>query len=529
MNILFYAWGSHNDPATLKVFEQKNINVITYTRKVSDYHADSRFAVEFIELLHDNSINMVFSYDYFPIISMICDMNKIPYVSWILDCPMSTTYSKTITNECNYIFNFDRLFAKRIETLGAKHSIHMPLGGYPFFENEEPIRNENGEFACDISFVGGLYTDKRNWYRQAEFDDFSKGYLDGVIEAQKKVYGYNFIRESLRDEITDTIVKECGLELSDMFDAPKINLAADALGTEVTAREREEVLDVLTNVFDVDLYTKSPIPGALMKPRLHQRGTVDYDREMPLVFRDSKINLNITSKTIESGIPLRVLDILSCGGFCLTNFQPEIAEYFEDGVDLVMYTSMKDLVTKAAYYLEHEEERKIIAQNGFRKATQNHDLSKAIDAILETMGVEINDDSRTDVAVANNIIYQTVNQYIKDKDIQGLSEYLLEMEAEVVKDNDLSCIYYLIGIYKAEKRAQIVEGIFDKNEDMLSIVNKYNHLRRLLRRLEWWEDYPKDEVLEYMVINKLSPVLLSWAIDVGAINKDKVWSKLKCQ
>lgn len=519
MNILFYAWGSHNDPVTLKVFEQKNIKVITYTKKVSDYHADSRFAVDFIELIHKNPIDLVFSYNYFPIISMICDMNKLPYVSWILDCPMSTTYSKTITNECNYIFNFDAIFAKRIGALGAKHSIHMPLGGYSFFDDEKPVRNRDGKYACDISFVGSLYTDVKNWFRQANFDDFSKGYLDGIIEAQKKVYGYNFIRESLSDEITDTVVKECGLELSDMFDAPKINLAADALGTEVTAREREEVLDVLTNAFDVDLYTKSPIPDSLKKQRLHHRGTVDYEKEMPLVFRDSKINLNITSKTIESGIPLRVLDIMSCGGFCLTNYQPEIAEYFEDGVDLVMYTSIKDLVTKAAYYLEHEEERAAIAESGFRKSTEcfnlDFELSRVLDIMWTTGEMPMRD------------TYQVVNDYIQKKDMQGLREYLAELGSELTSDNNLSTIYYLSKIYEIEKEEGVTVGIFDGEDDVISIVKKYNCFRRLLKRLEWWDEFKKEEALEFMVENNISTQVLSWTITVNAINPSKVWGKLK--
>ena len=103
---------------------------------------------------------------------------------------------------------------------------------------------------------------------------------------------------------------------------------------------------------------------------------------MPYIFHNSKINLNITSKTIESGIPLRVFDILSCGGFCLTNYQPEIARYFTDGEDLVMYSSMEDLVDKVAYYLEHDEEREQIARNGYEKLKGNHDLVNVVQNMI---------------------------------------------------------------------------------------------------------------------------------------------------
>lgn len=68
----------------------------------------------------------------------------------------------------------------------------------------------------------------------------------------------------------------------------------------------------------------------------------------------------------------------SCGGFCLTNYQPEIAENFEDGVDLVMFSGMADLLAKTSYYLEHEEERKAIAEHGNCKVREHFGLTQKV-------------------------------------------------------------------------------------------------------------------------------------------------------
>jgi spore maturation protein CgeB len=56
--------------------------------------------------------------------------------------------------------------------------------------------------------------------------------------------------------------------------------------------------------------------------------------------------------------------VLACGGFLITNYQPEIAEYFENGRELVIYEDYIDLVQKVKYYLAHDEERREIAKNG---------------------------------------------------------------------------------------------------------------------------------------------------------------------
>ncbi len=79
---------------------------------------------------------------------------------------------------------------------------------------------------------------------------------------------------------------------------------------------------------------------------------------------NSKINLHITPRTITSGMSLRILDIMASGGFLLSNAQPELLEYFEEGKDFAAYRDELDLVEKASYYLKHEEERRAIAARG---------------------------------------------------------------------------------------------------------------------------------------------------------------------
>lgn len=383
--ILFYQFGSLSEPRIEKVFKKNNIEYCVFAKKMKDYHADAEFAMEFLQVLHGKQVQAVFSFDYFPLISMLCEMNQIPYLSWIYDCPMYTLLSQTLTNEVNYIFCFDRNYSFYLQQLGARHCMHFPLAA-DAGRLEDVLHTETAEirkkYSCDISFIGNLYNEKKNRLRNVNLSEYTKGYLEGIIEAQLKVYGYNFIKETLSEDIVNEIVEKCQLQLGDMYYQDSVRMAADAIGMEVSARERERVLKVLGSIFDVDLYSGSKLPSSLQGFRIREKGFADYEKEMPYIFHNSKINLNITSKTIESGIPLRVFDILSCGGFCLTNYQPEIAEYFVDGEDLVMYSGMEDLVEKAAYYLEHDEEREQIARNGYEKLKENHDLGKIVGEMI---------------------------------------------------------------------------------------------------------------------------------------------------
>ncbi|MBD5462806.1 MAG: glycosyltransferase [Lachnospiraceae bacterium] len=388
--VLIYHWGALGDNAFVESMRSIGMECILFSRKMEDYHADGEYAKEMLSLIHEKRVEAVFSYDYFPLISMLCDMNHIPYVSWIYDCPMNTLMSGTLGNECNYIFCFDAWYTERLRELGAKHIYHFPLAiEENTLEMLRKIESEKPELAekynCSISFVGNMYNGEKNRLRRAELTEYTHGYVEGLIKSQMLIFGYNLLADSLQPQIVEEIVDKCELKLGDNYISNPMQMAADAIGIEVTAREREQIIKVLSDRHPLTLYSSYAVEEAVRGQYLQEKGYADYESEMPHIFYNSKINLNITSRTIQSGIPKRVLDILACGGFCLTNYQPEIAEYFEDGVDLVMYSGMADLAAKAEYYLGHEEERIAIAENGNRKVREGFDLKKRVAQMWEVV------------------------------------------------------------------------------------------------------------------------------------------------
>lgn len=127
------------------------------------------------------------------------------------------------------------------------------------------------------------------------------------------------------------------------------------------------------------LYTSEPTPQL---KGIKNMGEVHYMYEMPLVFKYSKINLNITLRSIRNGIPLRAMDIMGAGGFLLTNYQNDFAMHFVDGEDYVSYSDREDMLNKIKYYLEHEDERKLIAENGCRKVREEHTYTQRLSEII---------------------------------------------------------------------------------------------------------------------------------------------------
>jgi len=215
-------------------------------------------------------------------------------------------------------------------------------------------------------------------YFTSPLSGYLKGYLEGIVNSQMKIYGGYLIPELITEDLLGKMNREYKKVATDGFQMGARELEF-MLACETTGRERYLALSLLSNHFNVDLYTTDK-DERLQK--VNYRGYAEYYDVMPAVFAQSKINLNISLKTIQSGIPLRVIDVMGCGGFVLTNFQPEIAEYFSMGEECVVYENLEDMYAKAAYYLQHEEERQQIAHAGFERIKRDFTFEDRLRCML---------------------------------------------------------------------------------------------------------------------------------------------------
>lgn len=383
-NILLYKWHAYTEPYLISNLEEMGYHCVVFDEKFEDYHADAVFVMKVVNCIRAENIDMIFSIDYLPLLASAGKMCELPYAAWIYDCPQHTLLSKTTLYPNNFLFFFDSAYAQQLIRQGCTNVFHLPLAvDMEFFEKSiQSAGTDACGYAADISFVGNLYTEKEKWLQTEGIPEYVKGYLEGIEEAQIRVYGYNFVKEMIEEDVARDILQKAELLLNDLYFDNPVQLVADLVNWEISQKERLRVIERLGKTYPLHLYTKSHFEA---RDNIKLCGPVDYQREMPLVFHNSKINLHITSKTIETGISQRVLDILACGGFCLANYQPEIAEYFEDGKELVMYTDMEDLVQKADWYLKHDDERSAIAGAGYEKVRELFSIKDRLTGIIETV------------------------------------------------------------------------------------------------------------------------------------------------
>lgn len=398
MHILMYRWKAYNYRDIEQTFLLLGHTVDNIEQELGSYDVSPEFERVIEEKIRGTHYDMVFTVNYFPLISNVCERTGVNYVSWTCDNPLISMYHESVFHACNYIFTFDKTNYLEFRGMGVKHIWYLPLAvdtermdallGAP----EEAGRRkaaqdtEMRKYRGDVAFVGSLY--ERNSYDKIKnrLPEYLRGYFDAVMEAQLNISGANIVEPMLTTNILEQLQEYFQLEKSEgSFSDLGLIFQTTVLGFKIAEIERRRALIELSKHYKVNVYSNSDVSDLL---RIQYCGSVDYWSEMPKVFRMSKINLNFTIPNIKSGIPLRIWDVLGCGGFLLTNYQAEIPYYFKEGEDLVCFDGLEDLCEKVGYYLEHEEERKRIAWNGYRKVREKHSYIERIRTILDTVAGE---------------------------------------------------------------------------------------------------------------------------------------------
>lgn len=386
MNILFYRYGSICEPDIIASFKHLGFNITEDTREVYNKQLLPSDCIKGLnELLKQDTYSFIFSINFFPSVSDVCNIWGIPYLCLIVDSPVLELFSTSLANPCNKVFLFDRQLYNDFHHINPDGIFHIPLATNVrdnYATATMASAADRARFSSDISFIGSLYSEKC-LYNQITLPEKMRGYVDGLIEAQLLVYGYNFIEECVTPELIEAFCK-VRPELINFPDSMKVDtkavIAQHIISVKVAEQERLRYLKALSEHFNVDLYTGS---NTYSMPLIHNRGFAKTNTEMPIIFHQSKINLNLTAKSIRSGLSLRIFDVLGCEGFLITNYQAELPEHFNIGEDLEAYTSLDDLMGKCEYYLSHDKERREIAHNGFEKVKKYHTYDIRLTQMLE--------------------------------------------------------------------------------------------------------------------------------------------------
>lgn len=380
MRILFAGSKVQECPSIIFALDRMGHEVALYPKKMEDIDENEEEKEILEKFLTKYRVDFVLSNIFIGIVADATHRLGIKYAVWCMDSPTYSTWIPESKCDNCYFFYFDRKECELKRQSGCANAYHLPLAADIIWGEKLVISDEEiKQYGCAMSFVGGLYT--QNLYDKIITSFSAKvqsGFSDIIEQSAFKWDGKD------RLYMPQELIREVKNKCPDVFRHPyKISdeyfLKTLFMARKLSHVERTLMIELLSQQYDIHLYTRETeqVPEGVRR-----FGQIDAGSGALKVFYSSKINLNITLRSIVSGIPARVFDVMSVGGFVMSNWQEEIPELFKEGSEIVTYKTPEELIDKADYYLKHDTERIKIGIGGYQKVkkyfTYEHQLDKLI-------------------------------------------------------------------------------------------------------------------------------------------------------
>ena len=377
MKVLYYTWNEITYETCRNAMLEKGWKVDCVDYQFKSYDYDEQFMDNLREQLREG-YDFLFSFDYFPIISTVAQENSVLYVSWIYDSPHHTLESKTLGNEFNRVFLFDLDMCTRYRKRGFTNLFYMPMA-YNHNHIAKLFEGKQLSYKHDVTFAGAVHDNKKsNLNKIQNMPPELKGYIRGIEEAQLLIYGYDMIDELFSDEKCDELAKYASVDFGPLYYDCRNTIFRNFIREDISAIGRKRAIEAIAGRFSLSLYSgKCPedIPVKYM-------GYANATTELPIIFRESKININISARSILSGLPLRIIEVMGAGGFMISNYQAEMQEYFVNDKDIVWFDSQEEMLDKIGFYLENDSDREAIRQRGEQRVRQLFTYDRLLDELL---------------------------------------------------------------------------------------------------------------------------------------------------
>ncbi|HLA63659.1 MAG TPA: glycosyltransferase [Rhodothermales bacterium] len=254
------------------------------------------------------------------------------------------------------LFTYDYLLPGEVAELKARTGARFALW-YP-----DAISNL-GRMACVAAPFDALFF--KDPYMVEVLRDLARGAVHYLPEA------YNPARHRLPDGPFDRAPYVCDVATAGSLHVPRFS--------------------VFRQLRDYDCKIWGPAPPWWLDVSevegMHQRRYV-INEEKAVAFTSARVLLNTLYPSEVEGLNVRAFEAAGVGAFQMLDWRPGLADFFEDGRELVSFRGMADLKQKLAYYLARPEERAAIAAAGQARAQREHTYAHRLALLLRILGGE---------------------------------------------------------------------------------------------------------------------------------------------
>jgi len=272
----------------------------------------------------------------------------------------------------------------RFRAAGFSNVAYTPLAANTVRRSPSPTEVDKGPSVC---FVGASMV--------AQSRSFRRQFLDAWVECA----GNNPSARLQGQQVLGAVLKAQRLRPRqylvpilmerhfDSFLAKAETLLADdpvAMVAEMAAAERR--LNIVVALGSEGIHVWGD-PGwkATQGRGVVYRGFAGHNQQLTDIYRRGRVHVDINRLYQLDIVPMRVFDILACGGFLIAEHSPALAELFEVGVEVESWSSIPELIDKVRHYRTHPEQAEKMAIAGLKAVQERHSIQERVFEMLSDL------------------------------------------------------------------------------------------------------------------------------------------------
>ncbi|HBA83800.1 MAG TPA: hypothetical protein DCZ95_06885 [Verrucomicrobia bacterium] len=340
--------------------------------------------------------DLIFSMNFSPELARLARDLRKPYVCWVWDALVNySLLNPAWASDYTIMFQFARSDAERFKAAGYRNVFYLPAS-----TDEKTLLPSAGNGAASaggIAWIGNCYSLSASPYASYKAACLKQGLSPACgLEAMD-----NFLEEVVRrpahdlrlfflDYVTARMPRffETAPVPDRSYLAGGIDRALDffvnyLLYHEVDIRMRSRLVQTLAPL-GLDLWGEAPGWTPHLVPGVRFHGTCAFGPDLGSRLASARVCLNM-SRTLSDGVNMRSFEIPACGAFQLALHSDDMAALYEDGREIVLFKTYEEARDKAAYYLEHDHERRQIAAAGRARFLRDHTLERRFESLASTL------------------------------------------------------------------------------------------------------------------------------------------------
>ena len=321
-------------------------------------------------------------------VALACQDEGVPLVIWDVDpktdrTPISSPSAKNVR-----VLTLREANVETLKESGFTDVGHLPVG--VDVEKRRPMQLEPAEierYAAPVSFVGSSLIQRARRFKRlflqlyASFDcagtvtfEETEERLESLLAAERVDYS-TYVTDELVEESFGEFLRaaqRCGTP-----DDPQKWVAEI-----VASHKRIAYVSALADE-NIHVWGDSEWKRIATKNRgMRYMGAASFGHEMTLVYNGAGINVDVNRIYQPDVVPLRVFDVLACGGFLIAEHSDALDQLFSVGEELESYRSLEELEQKVAHYRAHPDEARAIAERGLRAVRERHTMRQRVKQLL---------------------------------------------------------------------------------------------------------------------------------------------------